>query len=299
LDRIREEFKSLSIHVNKDIGFKPIVDFFYPSNVGSVGEKVIVTAEGNLFTSSIDVSSTDVDISDVKFVDDITVKFTVTVREDSPDRSELIFSNLYGSVTYYLDTIRGIWSDFRLGSDVSYQVESADGTKVFQKELGLVYNGKPWSGWYKLISFAYPRSESKEVTFIVKSNSSAFMLGLFSGKQNGESKKQYYEFEIAVYSSGGRIKGFYGTDKNHKGTNRSGYNIEFKGYYALKIVFTNNGTPSSAVYFYGLENLDNFDDASNLLGSEVIPSIFTANGETLVPALVCNAGLKLVGLSVK
>jgi hypothetical protein len=299
LDRIKEEFKSLSIHVNKDIGFKPIVDSLSPPKITTRDRGVSVVIKGNLFTESISVSSDDADIYDVKLVDENTVSFGITLGEAVPDKVRLKVGNLYGSIYIYLDTPRLTWLDLRVDAKADYTVETAKDTKVTPYNLGLSYSGRPWSGWFRVSSLRYPRSVSKTVSFILKPNGTTFMAGLFSEKQDGKSGAQYYQFEVAVYSNSNTIRGFYGSDKNHRGKGKTSLSISYKDYFALKIVLTNNAEAGSAVYFYGLKDLDDLDNESNLLASESIPSVFTANGETLYPGLVCSSKLRTVAIQVK
>jgi hypothetical protein len=299
LDRIKEEFKSLSIHVNRDIGFKPIVDSINPPKITVRDREASVIIKGNLFTESIRISSDDADIYDVKLVDENTVSLGITLRQTTPDKVKLKVGNLYGSIYAYLDTPRQAWLDFRADAKANYTVEAAKGTKIKSYNLGLSYSGKPWGGWFRISSLMYPRSAGRTISFILKPNGTTFMAGLFSEKQDGNSGTQYYEFETAVYSNSNTIKGFYGTDKNHSGKGKTNLNISFKDYLAVKIVLTNNAEAGSAVYFYGLKDLDDLDNESNLLATESIPSVFTANGETLYPGLVCSSKLRTIAIQLK
>jgi hypothetical protein len=128
---------------------------------------------------------------------------------------------------------------------------------------------------------------------------STHMVVIFSNEQDESSTAQYFQGEIQLYTSGTTATYFYGTNAAHAGVNQNLSDVAAT-YVYTKVVFTNNGQAGATCKLYGLGNLNDLDDETNLITTYVVASNMTADGTTLYPGCITgDASTHLVAVKVE
>jgi hypothetical protein len=224
------------------------------------------------------------------------IEFDIFVGTDSTVTPTITTCD--GTATFDVLAVTSTWVDLRAGSPSTWTETHDPGTTITYDSEGLISTGSLWGNWYKFTSHSWARTTLKKVEFIMKHNNTAHMAGIMGSEQDETSNAQYYQAEIYAYFPN-TFWGFYGTNVSHSGVNGSqaGAPALTDPYY--KFVFENNGQPGSNYYLYGLADLSNFDDTSNLMMSGTVPASFTCDSPTLyVAATTANNTQRMVAFNI-
>jgi len=254
-----------------------------------------ITVTGDFFSPSMVVSCGTATITNYVFITQQSCTFDITTA--TPQSNTITYTGGGGSDTSTITSTVSNWIDLRTGGD-TYTESHDPGTTITQDATGLSSTGSLWDNWLRIDSHSWSRSNLKRVSIIVKSGNT-HMVGILSELQGEGSASQYYEGEIWAYASGSNLIYFYGTNSLGAGTSQDISNSALS-YTYHKVVFENNGQPGSTFRVYGFNSLADFDDNSNLLGSDTVASNMNANGSTLkVGTIFGNTSNRLVAFLIE
>ena len=287
----------LSIIKSAMSGYPPIITLVDTTTV-TTNVTVTVTVTGDFFTPDMTVTCPTGTTSNFVFINQHEVKFdfiTTTAQSNT-----ISFATPFGAASFTIVSTVVTWIDLRLGSGSTFTEVHRSGTTVTRDANGMRTSGSVWSSWVRFPSHEWNRSVMKKLSMIVQGNSSAHMVGIMSAaNQNTTSTAQYYEAEIYAYCPSSYIWGFYGTNAAGGGTSNSQSNIQISSYPYYKIEFNDNGQVGSTFKVFGLSNLSNFDDQTNLLGTWTVGTNMSANDTLIMPCFTMSSGSRLVAYLVE
>ena len=280
---------------NTGSGYDPM---FYDTTPPSIrlGDTKTLTITGEFFTPDMTVTSTDATITNFTFIS--TESITCDIEGTAVLTATITLTTPVGTVDFtYLVDVASQWVDLRIGGD-AYTETHKSGTTVTQTTEGLQQSGSLWGNWLKITSEIWQRSVPADVGIIMKMANSTLMFGIMGSLQNESSGSQYYQAELYCYFSSGNTSSFYGTNSSHGGVSGAIAVVSSAGYPYIKVKFSNNGEAGHTVYFYGLSDLNDFDDESHLLGQRTVPANMTAASPQLyLCATMGNTSQRMVAVN--
>jgi len=276
----------------------PIIKDTQPIHVNT-GTITHVVLKGDHFSPNVTVYLAFIfgTITNVNYIDFHTIEFDIFVGSDST--VDVLITTCEGEVHLAVEATTSTWVDLRTGSSSTWTETHDPGTNITYDAEGLTSSGSIWGNWYKFTSHTWLRSVPKKVSIIMKNSGSAHMAGIMSNEQDESSSSQYYQAEIYAYISTSYFWGFYGTNAAHAGASNNQGNTPLGSYLYWKIIFENNGEVGSTFNVYGLMNLSNLDDVTNLLKTGTVSSAMTADGTTLYVAATTNNDSRMVAFKVE
>ena len=264
-------------------GSPPIV---YSTDVTTIpiNTVVTITVTGDFFTPAMTITCPTATISNYVFLTQQSCTFDITT---TTAQNNVISYTTSSSVTSDILSTVSAWTDLRTGGD-AYTETHDPGTTVTQDAEGLWSNGSLWSNWLKITSASWNRTNPKRVSFVLKTGGTACMFGIMGNEQDENATAQYYQAEIYAYVPSTYVWGFYGTNAAHAGASSTQTNVTINAYPYTKIEFQDNGEAGSTFKIFGLSDLTDFDDESNLLGTWTVGVAMTADSTTLYPC--CTTG---------
>lgn len=282
------------INANSGCCSPPIVTSFNPPTF-PINTVTTVTLIGDFFTPSLVITCGTATISNFQFITQQQCTFDITTNTGQVNTVDV--SNGGGSVNISVESITSSWVDLRVGSSSVFTEEHSAGITVVRDAEGIGNTGNLWGTWLRFPSHSWDRVSLKKCSIIVK-NATLHMAGLMSTEnQNETSASQYYEAEIYVYMNGS-AQAFYGSNAAGIGVSDLHTAIAIPTPY-YKIEFNNNGQVGSQFKVFGLSNLTNFDDVSNLLGTWTVGTSMTANDVPIMPCITMTGATRIVAFKIE
>ena len=277
----------------------PIISSFTPTEF-IINTPTTITAVGDFFTPTTVITSNTATISNYTYIDQQHCSFTITTP--TAQSNTVIVDNGSGNADILINSIAAsTWVDLRAGSSSVFTEEHAAGTTLVRDANGISTTGSLWSTWVRFTSDTWTRSTPKKCSIIITSDFS-IMAGIVDlQNQDKTSVSQFYEGEIYGLIASNLLIGFYGTDSLDNGVSTSSdpsNPINITTSYC-KLQFTNNGSAGSTFKIFGMGNITNLDDESNLLRTITIGAVHTANGQNIMPCALASGDARIVAYKVE
>ena len=287
----------LSIIKSQMSGYAPIITSTNLTEIQTnVVETIVVT--GDFFTPDLVVASNTLTISNFVFVSQTEIQFDVTTT--TAEANTVSLTTPFGAVTLNILSVSAPpWIDLRSGSGSVFTEQHRAGTNFVRDADGAGTTGAIFSSWLRFNSHQWDRNTPKRLSIIGKANDT-HMIGIMSTQnQNETASGQYFEAEIYAYVASTYVYGFYGTNISGGGVSQylAGGSFGGKPYYKLQ--FNDNGEAGSTFRIFGLADLSNFDDESNLVATWTVPASFTANDTPIMPCITGGATSRIVAYLVE
>jgi len=277
-------------------GTPPLVTTSTPPNF-NINTVTAVSVTGDFFTPTMTATCPTATITNYTFISQQSCTFDILTS--TAQTNTITLTTVGGSTTLSVTSLASAWVDLRTGGSV-YTETHRTGTTITQDADGLRSSGILWSNWLKITSVSWQRVNLKRVSIIYRGDNSACMVGIMGSDQIESSTAQYYQAEIYAYNTGSAIARFYGTNAAHTGVSSAITSTTTSGNTYIKLVYSNNGNNTGTMKIYGLSNLSNLDDVSNLLNTITIPAVFTADSVTLYPCVTFGStSQRLVAVKVE
>lgn len=275
--------------------YPPIITAIDPI-VFPISVTTTVGLKGEFFTPTMVITCPTATISNYTFINQQECTFDIITS--TAQVNTITATTAGGSDTITIESVLSLWIDLRLGSTSTFTEEHKAGTTVTRYSDGMGSNGSLWSNWIRFPSDQWNRSTLKQCSIIMK-KSAANMAGIMSTEEQDEnSSAQYYQAEIYAYMPSTYMWGFYGTNSANTGISGNQSNVTISTPY-YKIQFNDNGQSGSTFRIFGLADLTNFDDESDLLGTWTVPASFTANDNPIMPCVTMSGATRIVAYKVK
>lgn len=192
------------------------------------------------------------------------------------------------------------WIDLREGGDTF-----ADGDITWAERLsmsrtaeGMIFSGDTgWDTWAYFPFMEHSRSQPKKYEWIFTHTTGAMMIGIGGANANSNTTRAYYDAEVVAYfNSQTRYNRMYGDSSN------GGTQIVVTAAGVKKLVLEHNGEAGYNLYVYEIPSADpsDWDDESNLKGTNVIPSVFKQSDSPIAPYFTChNSTHRLIAVRSK
>ena len=277
-------------------GTPPLVTSHAPVSIG-INTVTTIAVTGDFFTPTMAPTCPTGTVTNYVFISQQSCTFDITFPSDQTNTITL--TTVGGSTTINIDSTVSNWIDLRAGGD-TYTETHKSGTTISQDATGLRSTGALWSNWLKIDSESWLRANPSHMSMIIKVSGTAMMAGIMGSDQVPSASSQYYQAEIYSYIPSTYCYGFYGTNAGHNGVNSNLTNIQISSYAYTKLVWEHSGEVGYTMKVYGLTDLTDLDDLTNLLGTHTVPATFTADSVTLYPCVTMGTqNQRLVAVKVE